>query len=67
MASQAEQAPVIGQRHLKEALRQTYGSIPAFERERLQAIYRKFQSSRDPGLGNVQASSKGKGKRVTLA
>jgi len=41
-------------------------SISPAERQRLDAVYARFQQGRDPGLGS-SASAKGKGKRATLA
>ena len=51
--------------HLEAALRTARPSLSLQERLRLDGIYSKFRSSRDPGIGNVDA--KGKGKRATLA
>jgi hypothetical protein len=51
---------------LRAALDKARRSVPPSERDRLEGIYSRFRSSRDPGLGNVP-SSKGKGKRATLA
>ncbi|KAK9907564.1 hypothetical protein WJX75_006024 [Coccomyxa subellipsoidea] len=60
------QVPLVRGDHLRAALDKARRSVPPSERDRLEGIYSRFRSSRDPGLGNV-LSSKGKGKRATLA
>lgn len=63
---QAQGVPLVRARHLRAAAAKARLSVPASERNRLEAIYSKFRSSRDAGLGQ-EASRKGKGKRTTLA
>jgi hypothetical protein len=62
-----EAVPQVFQKHLEAALADARPSVPPAERKRLEGIYSRFLQSRDPGIGNASASSKGKGKRATLA
>jgi len=50
---------------MDSALASARPSLSKEERLRLDAIYGKFRSSRQPGVGNKDA--KGKGLRTTLA
>lgn len=58
--------PLVRGDHWRAVLDKARRSVPPSERDRLEGIYSRFRSSRDPGLGNAP-SSKGKGKRATLA
>lgn len=60
-------APTLQQRHLRAALDAARPSVPEPERLRLEAVYRKFQQSREPGGGQAAAVDKGKGKKVSWA
>lgn len=64
---QAQGVPALTVKHLAAAAAKARPSIPAPERERLEAIYSRFRGGRDPGFGGVSASAKGKGKLATLA
>lgn len=41
--------------HLQRALSRARPSLPATEKQRLEAVYARFQQSRDPGLSNRPA------------
>jgi len=58
--------PAITAEQVAAAAATARPSISPAERQRLDAVYARFQQGRDPGLGS-SASAKGKGKRATLA
>jgi peroxin-1 len=57
--------PMISMDQLRAAVAAARPSLPAKERQRLAAIYQRFQQSKDPGLGNTEEH--GQGPRATLA
>ena len=57
-------APRIMAEHVAAAAASSRPSITASERQRLEAVYARFQQGRDPGLSGSAAA---KGKRATLA
>ena len=58
-APHMHEPPVVAQRHLDAALDTARPSVPADERARLEALYSRFQQSREPG-GAAAAVDKGK-------
>ena len=51
---------LIRRRHLDAALLAARPSVPEAERERLEAVYRKFRQDREPGGARPSAADKGK-------
>lgn len=63
---ETQATPVIMPKHITEALSKAHPSVPPAERRRLETVYHKFSSNRDPTIGS--ADHKGKGKQLaTLA
>lgn len=48
-------ACVLSGQHLQRALSRARPSLPAAEKQRLEAVYARFQQARDPGLSNRPA------------
>lgn len=48
-------ACVLTAQHVQRALARARPSLPATEKRRLEAVYARFQQSRDPGLSNRPA------------
>ena len=66
-AAAAEHGPLITPAHLRTALAGSRPSIGPEERGRLEGLYRRFQQSRDPGLGAAGGGEGAKGKMVSWA
>jgi peroxin-1 len=63
-------ACVLTCQHVQRALSRARPSLPATEKQRLEAVYARFQQSRDPGLSNrpaVPEEQQGRVKHATLA
>lgn len=63
-------ACVLTSQHVSRALSHARPSLPAAEKQRLDAVYARFQQSRDPGLSNrpaVPEEQQGRVKHATLA
>jgi peroxin-1 len=63
-------ACVLTAQHVQRALSRARPSLPPTERQRLQAVYARFQQSRDPGLSNrpnVPEDDTHRVKHATLA
>lgn len=64
------QACVLTAQHVSRALSRARPSLPATEKQRLEAVYARFQQSRDPGLSNrpaVPEQEQTRVKHATLA
>lgn len=69
-AAAAAAACVLTSQHVSRALSRARPSLPAAEKQRLDAVYARFQQSRDPGLSNrpaVPEEQQGRVKHATLA
>jgi peroxin-1 len=63
-------ACVLTAQHVQRALTKARPSLPATEKRRLEAVYARFQQSRDPGLSNrpaVPEAEQSRVKHATLA
>lgn len=60
-------ACVLTAQHVQRALSRARPSLPATEKQRLEAVYARFQQSRDPGLSNRPAVPEEEQMRVKHA